>query len=68
MIRPEALKKSEPLLWSPGIGTELWEMFGACITGDLETVKRLVNSDPSLVRAHYEYRTPLSFARAGEPG
>jgi ankyrin repeat protein len=28
----------------------------------LETVKRLVTADASLARAHYEYRTPLSFA------
>jgi RNA polymerase sigma factor (sigma-70 family) len=62
MIQPEALKKREPLTWSPGIGTDVWEMFCACITGDLPTVKALVARDPSLVRAHYEYRTPLSFA------
>jgi ankyrin repeat protein len=62
MIRPEALKKNQPWIWSPGIGTDVWEMFCACITGDLETVKRLVNKDRSLVRSHYEYRTPLYFA------
>jgi hypothetical protein len=33
-----------------------------CPAGDLETVRRLVERDPSPVRAHYEYRTPLSFA------
>ena len=62
MIRPDALTKNEPLLWSAGTGTDVWDLFCACIAGDLETVKRLVSSDPSLVRAHYEYRTPLSFA------
>src|SRR5215467_5653598 len=62
MIRPEALKLEKPWLWSPGIGTDVWEMFCAAMTGDLETVKALVAKDPSLVRAHYEYRTPLSFA------
>lgn len=62
MIRPEALKKTERLFWSPGIGADVWEMFCACITGDLETVKRLVKKDASLARCHYEYRTPLSFA------
>jgi len=62
MIRPDALKKTERLFWSPGIGADVWEMFCACITGDLETVKRLVAKDPSLARCHYEYRTPLSFA------
>ena len=62
MIRPEALKKNDHLFWSPGMGTDVWEMFCACIIGDLETVKRLLDKDPSLARSHYEYRTPLSFA------
>jgi len=62
MIQPEALKKNEPLTWSPGKGTEVWEMFCAAITGDLETITRLLNKDSSLVRGMYAYRTPLYFA------
>src|SRR5262249_54052650 len=62
LIRPEALKQKKPWMWSPGIGADVWEMFCACITGDLESVKRLLDKDPSLARSHYEYRTPLSFA------
>lgn len=62
MIRPEALKKKEPLTWSPGMGADVWELFCACITGDLETVRRLVDKEPSLVRCHYAYRTPIYFA------
>jgi len=62
MIQPEALKQRKPWLWSPGIGTDVWEMFCASMVGDLKTVRALVEKDPSLVRAHYEYRTPLSFA------
>jgi len=62
MIRPEALKKNDLLYWSPGIGADVWEMFCAAITGDLETIKRLLDKDPSLARSHYEYRTPLHFA------
>ncbi|MGH7452220.1 MAG: sigma-70 family RNA polymerase sigma factor, partial [bacterium] len=62
MIQPEALKKNEPLTWSPGMGTDVWEMFCAAITGDLATIKRLVEKDPSLVRCHHAYRTPLYFA------
>jgi RNA polymerase sigma factor (sigma-70 family) len=62
MIQPEALKKTERLFWSPGIGAEVWELFCACISGDLATVKRLVEKDPALANCHYEYRTPLSFA------
>lgn len=62
MIQPEALKKNEPLLWSAGMGVEVWEMFCACIIGDLNAIKRLVEKDPSLVRCHHAYRTPLYFA------
>ena len=62
MIQPEALKKNEPWLWSPGAGNDVWEMFMSCMNGDLDNVKRLIAKDPSLVRSHFEYRTPLSFA------
>ena len=62
MIQPEALKKDEPWLWSPGAGNDVWEMFMSCMNGDLDNVKRLIAKDPSLVRSHFEYRTPLSFA------
>lgn len=62
MIQPEALKKKEPLMWSPGMGTDVWELFCACITGDLETIKRLLHKDPALARCNYAYRTPIYFA------
>lgn len=68
MIRPEALKKNEPLQWSTGMGTDVWEMFCAAITGDLESIKRLLSKDPSLVRGSHTYRTPLYFAvRENDP-
>lgn len=62
MIRPEALTKDEPLKWSPGRGTDVWDLFCACRAGDLSTVKRLVEKDPSLVRCQHAYRTPIYFA------
>jgi uncharacterized protein len=62
MIRPDELTKKEPLMWSTGSGTEVWDLFCACIAGDLETVKRLLNSNPSIARCHYAYRTPMYFA------
>ena len=62
MFQPEELKKGEPLLWSAGNGTEVWDLFCACAAGDLETVQRLVDHNPSLVGSHFEYRTPLYFA------
>jgi hypothetical protein len=62
MIRPEELNKSEPLFWSTGAGTHVCEMFCAAIAGDMETLRRLIAKDPSLVRCHYAYRRPLYFA------
>lgn len=62
MVQPEELKKREPLKWSAGMATDVWELFCACITGDLTAVEQLIAQDPSLVRSHYGYRTPLYFA------
>jgi ankyrin repeat protein len=62
MMRPAVLKKNEPLLWATGTGTEVWELFCACITGDLEGVKRLLAKNPPHVRTHHAYRTPIYFA------
>jgi Ankyrin repeats (3 copies) len=47
LIRPEALKQRQPSLWSPGLGPDVWDMFVACIAGDLNCVQRLVARDPS---------------------
>lgn len=62
LIRPDELNKHEQVFWSVGYGDELWDLFCACIAGDLGAVKKLLARDPALARAHYEYRTPLSFA------
>src|SRR5687767_5208656 len=62
MIQPRELKKDEPLLWSTGRGTDVWDMFRACASGDLAAVKRLLLNDPSLVRGAYAYRRPMYFA------
>ena len=62
MIRPDELKTREPLKWSTGTGVDVWDMFCAAISGDLETIRRLLKREPALVRCHYAYRTPLYFA------
>ena len=59
MFQPEELKKNEQLVWSAGNGTEVWDLFCACAAGDVKTVEFMVDTNPALVRAHYEYRTPL---------
>lgn len=62
MIRPDALKKNEPLVWSPGVGTDVWEMFCAALADDVEAIESLLERDPTLVRADYNGRSALSFA------
>jgi ankyrin repeat protein len=62
MTQPEELKKNEPLVWSTGTGIDVWNLFCACISGDLQAVHRLISKDPSLVRCQYSYRKPLYFA------
>ena len=62
MIRPDGLKQSGHLEWSPGTGDDVWQIFCACIAGDLDAVRSLVAKDPSLVRCTYAYLTPIYFA------
>ena len=61
-IRPEALKKDEPLVWAPGNGTDFWDLICAAATGDIDTARNLLEKDPDLIRSSYEYRRPLTFA------
>src|SRR5258705_13819399 len=62
MIQPDALKSDAPLKWSPGTGTDVWQMFCAAAAGDVEAITRLLDKDASLVRGTHAYRTPLYFA------
>ncbi len=50
MTQPEALSKNEPLFWSTGKGTDVWDMFCAAMTGDLQTIKSLLSKNPYLIR------------------
>ena len=36
MIQPDELKKNERLLWSTGTGTDVWKLFCAAMSGDVE--------------------------------
>lgn len=62
MFAPPLLTRDEPLTWSRGRGTDVWQMFQACLAGDLGQVQALAARDPGLVRCHHEYRTPIYFA------
>lgn len=62
MYQPKELASTDRLKWSTGRGVDVWQMFCECIDGNLPGVKSLLDRDPSLVRCHYGYRTPLYFA------
>src|SRR5450755_3315686 len=62
MIRPRELEKDEPLTWSAGTGADVWEMFCGAIAGDVASLARLLDKDPSLVRGQCGYLRPLYFA------
>src|SRR5580765_6151381 len=62
MVQPEELKREEFLPWSRGRGIDVWAMLYAATTGDLETIRKLVATDPKLVNCEYQYLTPLRFA------
>jgi ankyrin repeat protein len=62
MTQPDELKKGEPLVWSSGIGTDVWDLFCACVAGELPKVQQLFAKDPSLARCQHAYRKPLYFA------
>ena len=62
MLQPGELKSDQKLMWSPGRGTDVWALIQASTSGDLEGVRALIAKDPSLARAHYDYRKPLYFA------
>lgn len=62
MTQPEGLKTNQALVWSPGTGADLWELFCACVDGRREEVERLLKKDPSLARAHFNYRKAIYFA------
>jgi ankyrin repeat protein len=62
MLQPAELKSEQKLTWSAGRGIDVWALMQACTAGDLDVVQALIAKDPSLARAHYDYRKPLYFA------
>lgn len=60
--QPADLSTDNPLFWSVGAGTDVWAMFIASATGDIDALKTLLDKDPNLIRSHYDYRTSTLFA------
>lgn len=61
-MQPESLKSSDYQPWWRGRGVDVWAMLCASITGDVETIKSLVERDANLIECEYEYFRPLRFA------
>jgi ankyrin repeat protein len=62
MLQPKSLQSEDFQPWSRGRGVDVWKMICAAITGDLDTIRSLVERDPGLATCEYEYFTPLRFA------
>jgi len=62
MREPETLKTEAYLPWSRGRGVDVWAMFVAAMSGDLESIRELAARDPALLSCELEYLTPLHFA------
>jgi hypothetical protein len=46
MVQPESLKSETYQPWSRGRGVDVWSMVCPAITGELETIKRLMPGTP----------------------
>src|SRR5215468_5059099 len=57
MIRPRELESDR--------GGVIWDTITAAATGDVPTLQRLLECDPSLSRAGYFYTEPIHFAARG---
>jgi ankyrin repeat protein len=62
MRQPKSLQTEAYNKWGRGRGIDIWNMICASITGDLDTIKKLVARDPQLVNCEKGYLTPLYFA------
>lgn len=62
MKQPSVLQNDKYAPWSGAKGTDVWAIIIACISGDLEKVKKLITKDPDLVHCSFEYLTPIRFA------
>lgn len=70
MIQPESMKTDR---YQYGVetvdGNEAWQMFQACVAGDLDGVNRLLEKDTNLVNTQYWYQLPIHLAvRGGHAG
>ena len=60
--QPDFLKTDDEVLWCWGKGNDVWAMFEASSAGDIESLTKLTEQAPNLVRCQCDYRKPLHFA------
>ena len=69
LLRPAELRAGARDWTSQWDGEDIWATLCAARDGDAQTLKRLLDRDPSLVAAEYWYTPPLHFAvREGHVG
>ena len=62
LIRPFELKPGQPKWLNRWLAEDVWSLFIAARTGDLDKVNNLLMKDPTLVHANYWYTSPLRLA------
>ena len=67
MIRPEELSKNEPLLWSPGTGADVWELFFIDHGADLHARDEELHSTPLEYAARQGKQRMVLLRRGAKP-
>lgn len=62
LVQPDNLKTDEYLKDCGGTGSDIWSMFYAAGTGDTDSLQKMLDRNPELVRCQSGYRKPLHFA------
>lgn len=61
-IRPFELQPNQPKWFNRWSTEDVWNLFQAAKSGDVQVVKTLLANDPTLVQASYWYKSALSVA------
>ncbi|MCY3540922.1 MAG: ankyrin repeat domain-containing protein [Gammaproteobacteria bacterium] len=62
LIRPFELEPEQPKWLNRWLPEDVWNLLVAARTGDVDSVRKLLKKDPSLVHANYWYTSPLRIA------
>ncbi|MYC25880.1 MAG: hypothetical protein F4X56_08190 [Gammaproteobacteria bacterium] len=62
LIRPFELQPEQPKWLNRWLPEDVWNLLVAARTGDVDSVRKLLKKDPTLVHANYWYTSPLRIA------